>query len=215
MTKGFVSKQYKERKGMPNIILASASLRRSEILKRAGIEHIVIEPLINEGKLSSGGIVHAIRELAGRKAEDVWRKTNDKGLIIAADTIVCLGSSIMGKPADNGEARLMISKLSGCWHKVMTGYCIMKSPEDYVKGHEVTYVRFRKLHKAEIEEYINTDEPYDKAGGYGIQSRASVFVKKINGCYFNVMGLPVCKIFSILKEYESKFEIIRKTDKEY
>ncbi len=200
---------------MTDIILASASLRRSEILKRAGIEHVVIEPLIDEGSLDPGGIVHAVCELARRKAEDVRERTSVKGLIIAADTVVCLGATVMGKPADEDEARLMLSRLSGRWHRVMTGYCIMESPEDYVKGHVVTRVRFRKIHKTEIEEYIKTDEPYDKAGGYGIQSRASVFVKKINGCYFNVMGLPVCKIFSILKKYESKYEIIRKADKEY
>ena len=204
-----------ERAFMCYIILASGSPRRSEILSRAGVSHKVIVPDIVEGLNGGRAGIRKIKEIALSKAENVRRRCKEQIPVIAADTVVCLRGRILGKPAGKTEARDMIKSLSGRWHKVITGYCVMWDECDYICGCSVTRVRFRKLDSSVINEYIQTDEPYDKAGGYGIQSLASVFVERISGCYCNVMGLPVSKILSMLKGHEAHMRSIQhKGDKE-
>jgi septum formation protein len=193
---------------MEYLVLASGSPRRSEILDRAGIRHKVVSPAVDEILDKNIGIRKALKRLAYQKALSVKNRSDDGLPVLAADTIVLRHGHILGKPADRDEAQRMLIALSGKWHKVITGFCIMKDSGDYICGHETTKVRFRRLSDIEIEAYISTDDPYDKAGGYGIQSLASVFVRKIIGCYFNVMGLPISKIFSILKKYGIVFDRI-------
>jgi septum formation protein len=192
----------KEREKMEYIILASGSPRRSEILDKAGIRHKIEVPSVNEEIEKNISIGKALQRLALKKALCVRDAIKDDMPVLAADTVVLFKGKILGKPSGEEDAYRMLAALSGKWHKVITGFCIMKNREDYICGCETTKVRFRGLSDPEIREYIGTSEPYDKAGGYGIQSLASVFVSKIIGCYFNVMGLPICKIFSILKKYD-------------
>lgn len=188
---------------MKKIILASGSPRRSEILKNAGIEFETMIPDIDEEiHISDAGIHKAVRALARIKAGWAFDRTTEPALIIAADTLVCYENKVLSKPRTRKEAYSMIKMLSGNWHKVITGYCVMNGSNDFVLGAETTKVHFRELDESEIEGYIDTKEPYDKAGAYGIQGRAGVFVDRIIGCYFNVMGLPVGRIFCILKKYE-------------
>lgn len=187
---------------METIILASGSPRRSDILYKAGIEHIVIVPDVNEDLDPKLKASKEVEKLALLKAKKVKEMIDDKRIILAADTIVTLLGKKLGKPKDENDAYEMISLLSGKWHKVITGFCIIIG-EEVICDHEITKVKFRRLSKVEIMKYIKTDDPFDKAGGYGIQSFASVFVDKINGCYFNVMGLPISKIFNILRKYEN------------
>lgn len=188
---------------MKKIILASGSPRRKEILKNAGIEFETMIPDIDEESHITGkDIKKAVTELALQKALWAFDRLIEPGLIIAADTLVCLDDKVLGKPGCRQEAYDMIKMLSGNWHTVITGYCVMNDRNDRVLGSEVTRVHFRELDEAEINSYADTVEPYDKAGAYGIQGRAGVFVDRIIGCYFNVMGLPVGRIFCILKKYE-------------
>ncbi len=142
----------------------------------------------------------AAKELASRKAEKVQCEI-DKGIIIGADSIVVIDDKILGKPKDESESRSMLHMLSGRVHQVYTGVCVIKMPENQrLTDVSVTDVEFRKLSDWEIEEYIRTGKPFDKAGSYGIQDEAAVFVQKIGGCYYNVMGLPVSMVYLMMRE---------------
>ena len=125
----------------------------------------------------------------------------DGEVILSADTVVVLDEAVMGKPASDEEAEEMLRQLSGNWHRVFSGLTLMVPVEGRsISGEEVTRVKFRDLEPEEIRDYIATGEPFDKAGGYGIQGRGSALVERIDGCYFNVVGLPVVKLLSMLKE---------------
>ncbi|OGF97916.1 MAG: septum formation protein Maf [Candidatus Glassbacteria bacterium RBG_16_58_8] len=181
------------------IVLASSSPRRSEILRILGIEHIVFKPEINEEHLplEPGPLV---RHLSMRKAEMAASAVGG-GLILSADTVVVLGEEIMGKPGTEGEARGMLNRLSGRWHRVFTGLTLIAPAlSRSVSGEEVTAVKFRELEEWEIADYIRTGEPFDKAGGYGIQGKGAALVERIEGCYFNVVGLPVARLLTLLRE---------------
>ncbi|MBO7377389.1 MAG: septum formation protein Maf [Clostridia bacterium] len=186
------------------IILASKSPRRKEILQKLGIDFEVIVPDVDEnvGDLAPDKTVEAISE---KKAKAVLKKLADKKdtLIIAADTVVNIGGKILGKPKDEKEAKKMLKTLSGNTHTVFTGYTLCLGNKTYT-GHEATRVKFKKLTDAEIENYVNTGEPLDKAGAYGIQGKAIVFVEGINGDFFNAVGFPV---FRICEKIKSEFGI--------
>ena len=138
--------------------------------------------------------------LAKLKVESVRRQVR-KGIIIGMDTIVVLGKKILGKPENRKEAKRMIQMLSGKTHNVITGIYLLLLPEGKsISSYEITKVKFRILEKSEIEQYIKTKEPYDKAGAYGIQGKAGLFVESINGCYFNVVGFPVAKFLKLLNK---------------
>lgn len=183
-----------------SIILASKSPRRQELLHRMGVEEFTImesraDETVKEG-LSPDQVV---RELAARKAEAVLHKAKPGDIVIAADTIVTLEGTILGKPTDESDAFQMLSMLSGVRHQVYTGLAVYQGDVRIVE-HECTSVCFRELSGAEIEGYIATGEPMDKAGGYGIQGRGSLFVERIDGDYFNVVGLPICRLGRILAD---------------
>lgn len=173
------------------IILASASPRRKELLTLTGIEYDVIVSQCKETLPDGITPDKAVEELARQKAEDVFSRNSD-ALIIAADTVVALGNTILGKPKDEEDAFNMLSSLSGRRHTVFTGVCIRTKDKTDI-FHVATEVEFYDLTEKEIRDYIATKEPMDKAGAYGIQGKGFVLVKGIHGDYFNVVGLPLAE----------------------
>jgi septum formation protein len=191
----------------PGLILASKSPRRCYLLEQAGIEFSVIPSSFDENsvKLSSPDIY--VRQLAESKAGDISEQYPDSW-VIGADTIVLIDGTILGKPGSSTEARTMLKSLSGKTHQVLTGYCICCHKIGRLFSEAVkTEVRFKKLTEKEIDWYINSGEPFDKAGAYGIQGIGMFLVRRINGSYTNVVGLPVCEIV----EYLIKENIIELT----
>lgn len=191
----------------PGLILASKSPRRCYLLEQAGIEFSVIPSSFDENsiKLSSPDIY--VRQLAESKAGDISEQYPDSW-VIGADTIVLIDGTILGKPGSSTEARTMLKSLSGKTHQVLTGYCICCHRIGRLFSETVkTEVRFKKLTEKEIDWYINSGEPFDKAGAYGIQGIGMFLVRRINGSYTNVVGLPVCEIV----EYLIKENVLRLT----
>lgn len=185
------------------IYLASISPRRKELLKRLDIKYRVLKPTIAEPPLNLSPQKYA-QVLAKLKVESVKRKVR-KGIVIGMDTIVVLGKKILGKPKNQKEAKSMIRMLSGETHDVITGIFLLRLPDGKSgQGYELTKVKFRHLTEAEIDRYIKTKEPYDKAGAYGIQGQAGLFVESINGCYFNVVGFPVAKFLQLMKKIKTR-----------
>jgi septum formation protein len=180
------------------LILASKSPRRSELLKQAGFTFTVIPSDFDEGTVALSNPDSDVVTLAESKALDISQKHPD-AWVIGADTIVLIGRKILGKPASAKEAFEMLQRLSGKTHQVLTGYCICCKKQNRIFSEKVkTDVRFKKLNDAEIKWYIQTGEPFDKAGGYAIQGIGSFLVRSINGSYTNVVGLPVCEVMEFL-----------------
>jgi septum formation protein len=180
------------------LILASKSPRRSELLVQAGLTFSVIPSDFDESTVPLSNPDTDVITLAESKALDISKKHPD-AWVIGADTIVLIGRKILGKPASAKEAFDMLQRLSGKTHQVMTGYCICCKKKNRVFSESVkTDVRFKKLNDAEIKWYIQTGEPFDKAGGYAIQGMGTVLVRSINGSYTNVVGLPVCEVMEHL-----------------
>ncbi len=180
------------------IILASNSPRRRYLLKQAGIEFDVIPSTFDESRVTRQDPYQYVRILSRYKAEDIAGQYPDCW-IIGADTIVSIGGKILGKPRDKSEARAMLEQLSGQTHQVYTGFTIccvdmQKQLTDVVH----TDVTFKKLTSDEIQWYIHTNEPFDKAGAYAIQGLGTFLVARINGSYTNVVGLPVCEVIAYL-----------------
>ena len=198
---------YTERRqtNMNEFILASQSPRRRELLKNIGLKFEVIVSEADEGSVSSEGIAPSlyVQELALIKAAATAKKVfkNKKAVIIAADTIVTLDGKILGKPKDDTQAREMLASLSGRKHEVYTGYCVMRIKDGYTVCNNVkTDVYFKPLTAEKIRAYINTHEPSDKAGAYGIQGMGGLLVEKIDGDYANVVGLPVSALADTLEK---------------
>ncbi len=180
------------------LVLASKSPRRSEILKNAGIDFTVRVADADETIPNGTKPADAVVFLAAKKAMAVIRA--DDELVLGADTVVVLDDKILGKPKNKDDAYNMIKALSGRVHSVFTGVCAIGDGFSMTFAEE-TRVEFYNLTDEEINEYINTDEPYDKAGAYGIQGLASKFIRGIDGDYFNVVGLPMSAIYQkILKK---------------
>jgi septum formation protein len=180
------------------LILASNSPRRRDLLTQAGLKFSVIPSEVDERKVAQSDPDMLVRSLAASKANEIAR-THPDSWVIGADTIVVIANQILGKPDSVAAAREMLKRLSGNIHQVFTGYCVCcKRKERFFTGAVKTDVYFKSLSNAEIEWYIQTDEPFDKAGGYGIQGMGSVLVKSIKGSYTNVVGLPVCEIVDFL-----------------
>jgi septum formation protein len=181
------------------IILASESPRRAQLLRQINIPFVVRHAAINERYNGSEPIEFAC-ELSARKARVVAADVRD-AIIIAADTIVLHEGGILGKPTDAEDAMRMLAVLSGTMHEVITGFTIHVLPGDLVAtDHAVTRVWFRELNQAEIDMYVRTGAPLDKAGSYGIQDDyGAVFVDRIDGCYYNVVGLPLSKLYQSLQ----------------
>lgn len=174
------------------LILASKSPRRSEILKNAGFEFAVRVAEADESVPYGTNPEDAVVIIAARKAKAVERSEDE--IVLGADTVVVLDNKILGKPKSREDAYNMIKSLSGRVHSVFTGVCIMGNGKSMTFVEE-TKVEFLPLSDEEINEYIDTDEPYDKAGAYGIQGLASKFVRRIEGDYFNVVGLPISAVY--------------------
>ncbi|SFM69259.1 Maf family protein [Thermodesulforhabdus norvegica] len=189
------------------IILASASPRRKLLLEQVGIVPKVIpSPVEEEGFLKDiDNPSRIVESLARAKAQWVIdRTTLPRVAVLAADTVVTLEGKLLGKPADAGEARAMLSSLSGSVHQVWTGVCVaVKSRKLEMRTWSCcTEVEFRKISGEEIDAYVLTGEPFDKAGGYGIQGMASGFVRTVRGSYTNVVGLPLAETIQTLIELE-------------
>jgi septum formation protein len=180
------------------IILASQSPRRRYLLERAGLRFTVLPSRLDEASVTAATPDDYVRELAQAKAMDIARKHPDSW-VIGADTVVVADGRILGKPASTAQARDMLRRLSGRMHQVLTGFCICRLSNDRMFTDAVrTDVLFKTLTDDEIEWYIRTGEPFDKAGAYAIQGIGTFLVKRINGSYTNVVGLPVCEVVEFL-----------------
>ena len=179
------------------LILASQSPRRKELLGLFHIPFTVRVADIDESMDPTAPPYDEVARVSLQKALAVDRQEDD--IVIAADTIVVCNAQVLGKPKDEADARRMLQLLSGRDHQVMTGLTVLRGDRQIVCT-EVTDIHFRVLSDREIDRYIATKEPMDKAGSYGIQGGAALFAEKIVGDYYNVMGLPVCRLSRILKE---------------
>lgn len=186
--------------GTTRIVLASQSPRRIELLRRIIPEFEVKGSDIEENTNGFTDPRQLVERLSRLKAEKVAPQIQE-GIVIGADSVVALDDKILGKPRDASDCYVMLNSLSDRFHQVYTGFTIIKTPENtLITDHEVTDVKFRRLENWEIEHYIESGQPLDKAGAYGIQDDGAVFVESITGCYYNVVGLPITKIFLALKK---------------
>jgi septum formation protein len=183
------------------IYLASKSPRRRKLLKQIGLKFKSFSVEINEEPLKNESPVNCVKRLSVEKLNEALKK-NIRGIFITADTIVVLDNKIINKPFSQKEAVKYLKMLSERVHTVYTGFCIYNSMNNKkVLDFEKTKVEFRKLSDNEIKEYVESGSPMDKAGAYGIQDDfGAVFVKKLTGCYYNVVGLPLTKIYESLKK---------------
>lgn len=181
------------------IILASGSPRRKELLTNMGIRSFsVVKTDFDESTVRADDPAALVEALSAGKAASVPAGRGD--LLIAADTVVALDGTILGKPADRADAVRMLTALSGRTHQVYTGVTVRRD-DHAVTFHQVTKVTFRPLTREEIDAYVSTGEPMDKAGAYGIQALGSLLVEGIEGDYFNVMGLPICRLGQVLGQF--------------
>ncbi len=184
-----------------NFILASKSPRRKELLSLLDIDFKILSADIDETINPSLSVSDEVARLSYQKALAVTQLAPDDAVIISADTVVELDGRVMGKPKSQDDAFYMLKSLSGKSHNVLTAVTVLKGKKHLTKT-VTTSVTFRNVTDDEILSYIKTGEPMDKAGAYGIQGRASKFVKKIDGDYFNVVGLPVCELCTMLKQFD-------------
>lgn len=183
------------------IILASASPRRKEILQNTKLKFEIQKSDIEEVILENESPESMVVRLAYEKAFDVAKRNTDR-LVIGADTIVALDNEVLGKPKDQNEAYQMIKRLSNKTHKVITGISLINLKENkIIKDYVVSFVTFKDLSEDSIKDYINTNESLDKAGAYGIQGYGALLVKNIQGDYFNIVGLPISRLSDLLKNH--------------
>ena len=180
-------------------ILASASPRRAEILTAVGWEFEAIAANIDESLEPDEAAERYVKRLARTKADTIAKRFSDR-LVIGADTTVVVDGEILGQPEDDEDARRMLRLLSGRWHEVVTGVALVRAGSAQVLiDLETTRVLFAEMSAEEIDWYVSTGEPRGKAGAYGIQGKAALFIKEIRGDYFNVVGLPVRLVFELLR----------------
>jgi septum formation protein len=184
-----------------NLVLASASPRRREILERLGFEFEIVPTKVEEDAVSWDDPVHSVKLLAELKGVEAL-SVRPRKKIVAADTVVVCDGRRLGKPNSTEEATSMLQLLSGNAHEVITGLALLVPPNRRIIEAERTRVFFRDLDPEEIVRYVDTGEPFDKAGAYAIQGYASAFVERIAGCYFNVVGLPVALLFRMFRMLE-------------
>ena len=189
------------------IYLASKSPRRTKLLKQIGVEHQIIDIELNEVINRANSPKENVRALSVLKCQEGVRKViselKSSLPVLAADTIVVLEDEIFGKPQSESDAISMLLKLSGKTHLVMTAVTVGIITKEQAKFHTISVtsnVDFTKLTESDCQEYCKTNEPFDKAGGYGIQGYGSAFIKKINGSYSNIVGLPIHEVVELLKE---------------
>lgn len=178
-------------KQMKHIILASASQRRKEILELADLKFDVM-PSDAQEITTKTAPNEVVMELASIKAKDIYKKSEKQSMVVGADTVVAYQGQILGKPADEADAKRMLTMLSGQTHEVYTGVCVIEDGKTKT-FYEETKVTFYEISDEQIDRYIKTGEPMDKAGSYGIQGKAAVFIKGIEGDYYNVVGFPIAR----------------------
>ena len=176
---------------MKHIILASASPRRKEILELADLKFDVM-PIDAQEITTKTAPNEVVMELASIKAKDIYKKSEKQSMIVGADTVVAYQGQILGKPTDKADAKRMLTMLSGQTHEVYTGVCVIEDGKTKT-FYEETKVTFYEISDEQINHYIKTGEPMDKAGSYGIQGKAAVFIKGIEGDYYNVVGFPIAR----------------------
>ena len=185
------------------LVLASASPRRAEILRTVAwpFEKLAVD--IDEKRFEGEGAVAYVERLAREKAEAAAPQRAGR-LVLGADTVVVVDDQILGKPLDEGDARRMLRLLSGRWHEVLTGIALVRDGVEpgLVVAHETTRVRFAQMTEAEVEWYVASGEPLDKAGAYAIQGRAALFIEEISGDYWNVVGLPIQLVYKLRRKAE-------------
>jgi septum formation protein len=187
------------------LILASASPRRHELLSQAGVTFTTVAAGIDEDLLPNEAAATYVQRLAEEKAQAVWNAhsaadaLDEPLLVLGADTCVVCDGHILGKPTDTTDARRMLELLSGRTHAVLTGLAVVTGRK-VVRDLEITQVTFNRIDDAEIAEYIASREPMDKAGAYAIQGYAARWIPRIEGCYFNVVGLPIARTVAMLAE---------------
>lgn len=190
------------------LILASASPRRRELLTQAALTFTVEAADLNEERLPDEAAAAYVHRLAVEKAQAIWNRrqaadtVDDPLIVVGADTAVVSEGNILGKPANAADARRMLQLLSGRTHTVLTGLAIV-TRQGVTSDVEITQVTFNVLHDEEIAEYIAGGEPLDKAGAYAIQGYAARWIPRIEGCYFNVVGLPIARTIALLGEAEA------------
>lgn len=186
------------------VILASKSPRRVEILEKIVKEFEVVQSNFDENTIDfKGDIEKYVKDLSRNKAIEVSKGLNEPSIVIAADTVVFQDGKVLEKPKNEEDAFSMLSSLSGNTHKVYSGICLINTYDDtVVTDCDCTEVKFSELIPRQIRNYINSGEPMDKAGAYGIQGLGGAFVEGINGCYYNVMGLPLNKLYKALEDYD-------------
>jgi septum formation protein len=191
------------------LILASRSPRRQHLLRQIGIRFEVRESNIEEVFDSSKSMEENVRTIALQKAMAV-ASTIDNAIVVGADTIVVLKKRIFGKPKNKKDALKMLTLLSGRTHNVYTGFALVDRPSNAsISAVEVTKVKFRTLSNHEIQEYIHSGSPMDKAGAYGIQDDyGAVFVEKIDGCFYNVVGLPLTRFYTTIRKFQQQLHYI-------
>lgn len=190
-----------------DFILASSSSRRFELLKKVGMKFRVIVSQAEEDEISVDNLSKGLINNARKKGEAV-AVSNTEALIISADTVVVLDEHIMGKPVDKFEAIQMLEKLSDRSHEVKTAFGLIN--KKYNKSYfeiVTTTVKFRSLKNEEISAYVDTDEPFDKAGAYAIQEQGALLIESIDGCYYNVVGFPLSRFFIALQDFCKQIKI--------
>lgn len=205
------------------LILASQSPRRAELLRNAGISFEVRPAEVDERPRANEPPLEYVQRLAKEKALAVLATAPAETMVLGADTAVVVDGEVLGKPVDTADARRMLAKLSGRTHQVMTGVCLARRRANEYRADapdrgaedcdieceveaEVTEVEFDPLSEEEIAAYVATGEPLDKAGAYAIQGRASRWIPRIRGCYFNVVGLPVARVCAMLKRAKPEWQ---------
>jgi septum formation protein len=187
------------------LILASASPRRRELLSQAGLKFTIEAPNLNEDLLPDESAAAYVQRLAEEKAQSVWNanqsqnSADDPLIVLGADTCVVSEGSILGKPTNPADARRMLELLSGRTHSVLTGLAVITGKK-IARAVEITQVQFNQLNDREIAQYIASGEPLDKAGAYAIQGYAARWIPRIEGCYFNVVGLPIARAIALIDD---------------
>jgi septum formation protein len=182
------------------LILASSSPRRAEILANAGLPFSVLSSAVDESPYPGESPSALVQRLANAKADLVTARAVGPAIVLAADTVVVLDDKILGKPGSVEEARHMLQQLSGRTHSVLTGVALVRLPDGERRQFtESTLVHFRPITDEELSSYLATEEPYDKAGAYAIQGVAGRYIPRLEGCYFNVVGLPLSRVLTELQ----------------
>jgi len=187
------------------LVLASTSSRRVEILSAVAWPFEAMAAGVDETRLPSEAPVSYVTRLAKAKADAVAERLS-AGLVLGADTTVVTSGELLGQPRDGEDARRMLRLLSGKWHEVLTGVALVRAghANNSVVDHETTRVRFGEMSEAEIDWYVATEEPMDKAGAYAVQGKAALFIEEIQGDYFNIVGLPVRLVYELARKMQGR-----------